>query len=369
MKPTKYMVALAVAALISACGGGSEPAPVTPQLAMQAVKAHAAVIRKQQPNKTTEEYAEDLMAFAEENFPQYFPPGPATSTLAPFQYRYYSQTNSYLGVTMFAAGPFAGESVYIVGDPFGNSLANPINVGPMSKFIDTTGGNNGGNNGGGGGGTGNGCFDLALHDTQGATININYAYSGSITGTVQENTTIGAMTTFESQSARAINVNITGSAGAANLTTSGTAYTLKVNDTTVRRFGSEFSSQSAAGPFTLTTNIKTVNSPPTDDASSGLALGQSLVVTDKGSATTTMSGMQGLPGPTTTNFDTSTTVTYVLREQVAVNAGTYEACKYTSQVGQNPVVTTWFQVGTGVPLKIVSQDLTIQANSFTVTRP
>ncbi|MBI5278565.1 MAG: hypothetical protein HY854_19160 [Burkholderiales bacterium] len=368
LKTGKHLTALAIAALLAACGGGSEPEPMTPQMAVQKLQAKIAVIRAQAP-VPIDEQAEQLLDFAESLLPQFFPPTQPTLTFPPFKFRAYSTAfgTIYLGVATSTSGPYVEGHVYVVGAPFGSTLANPLDVGPLTNYITPTSGGGGG----GGGGTGNGCFDLALADTQGTVIDVNYQYSGLLSGTSHVVTTVGGMTTFEGQAARSTAVVTTASASLAGVSASGNAYSLREGDN-MRHFGSEFASTvSYQGVFTANMTIKSVYSPSYLDTTYTLALGQSVTLNQSGTAYTTISGAPFPIPPTTTPINMSVTHTYVARENVSALGKTLEACKYTTQAsGDSNLTTTWYALPKGIPVKIVSTTSqgtqTIEATTATV---
>lgn len=343
------LAVIAAAAVLAACGGGSEPQAVTPQAAMKAIQAKAEQLRAEQV--PVADAAKQLMNFAEQTFPGLFPPGPADAFAEIFHFRYYPSTNNYLGVSSMTTGPFVASNVYIVGSSFGNTLANPIDMGPLTNYVTPT------TPGGGGGGTGNGCFDLSLADTQGTKLETNYNYSGAINGDVQQVTTVGGMVMFEGTMRReTTNVTSGGVGPAAALNVSAKAYQARTGDAEMTLYGAIADSSISASGITTNTSIKTVYNPPYVDSISGLALGASASLTQSGTAFTSIT-FTGLPLPPQNSqaaINATTTHTYVSRESVTVPAGTFNACKYTAQSGNNPVTTTWYVVGKGVPVKITS---------------
>jgi len=66
---------------------------------------------------------EQLMDWAERKYPDLFPGHSSTMMAAPYLYRYYPQTQNYIGVD--------GQDVYVLGPISGNSL---LGVGSMSGF-------------------------------------------------------------------------------------------------------------------------------------------------------------------------------------------------------------------------------------------
>jgi hypothetical protein len=358
-------VAIAAAALIAGCGGGSDTQGLdaAPQAALSATPQAAVLLPG--TSVTPEEAARQLMDYAETTFPSLFPGHPTTGSLPPFSYRAYPG-GIYLGVVVAEGTPYAYGHVYVVGI-LGGTLAAPRDVGALTSFITPVV-----SGGGGGAGSSNGCFDLSLAETQGTHSVIGYTYSGAITGTEIVDSTVGAMTTFEGQSARQSALITTGSHTAAGQTvainTNGTTYSARTGDGQMTQYGLQTVASGSAGGITFTTTIKTVYSPPFVDNQYSLALGSSITQTLAGTATTTIhTGV--VPDQVTTSAipaSTSTT-TYVGQEQVSVIAGTYSACKYqVTTPGSSDVTTSWFIVGKGIPVKTTisgSVSQTIEANS------
>lgn len=145
------LLAAALSATLSACGGGDERAELTPAAAAPTAQAAASALatagsaRRQAlaSTATTADAppslvlhdplaaANQLMDFAVANFPQYFAGPAATNWLAPFAFRHYPNTGVYLGVVL-QDGPYVRNGVYVMGGAFGN---NPVHVGAVSDFI------------------------------------------------------------------------------------------------------------------------------------------------------------------------------------------------------------------------------------------
>jgi hypothetical protein len=340
MKAVKHCLAIAVVSLVAACGGGEQSASITPQGAMAALKqsAQAAPLRA----ATSEAAAEVLFAYAEANLGAYFPGPQTTQTYGPFRFRYYPATNVYLGVVVTDGQGYNLGHVYVA-NMAGGTLANPFDAGALTNYVTISGG------GTGGGGTGNGCFDLALMDTLGTHIVLGYQYSGALSGTIQSDTTVGAMTTFEGHSARE---SVTLTSG----TVSSQGQTVPMDGTTKSYTSLSGDAVTTYGMLSNTTsagvqvNGKIVNSPPTVSTYYNLAQGASTTETSSGVTTWTYS-IAGVP-PQTINFSTSTTYTFVGTESVTVPAGTYAACKYTvKESTDNYTVTNWFIQGKGIHIK------------------
>jgi hypothetical protein len=117
--------------LLASCGGG-ESEYVSPEGAIKSLRVQAALING--TNVSATDAATQLMDFAENSFSEYFPERQTNSTDSDFVYRYYPATQVYLGVAL-SPSPYIQGNVYVVGPPFGNTLVNPQNVGPITKFI------------------------------------------------------------------------------------------------------------------------------------------------------------------------------------------------------------------------------------------
>ncbi|MDB5870891.1 MAG: hypothetical protein JWQ07_333 [Ramlibacter sp.] len=82
------------------------------------------------------------MNFGEAGYSQYFPSHqPTQSSYPPFLFRYYSATNTYLGVVVQPSNTYTASGVYVMGGAFGGS---PMYVGQLGEFVfawDTAGAN------------------------------------------------------------------------------------------------------------------------------------------------------------------------------------------------------------------------------------
>ena len=359
----KYLAAAALATLLAACGGGdsTQSASVSPQAVASAMRAGRALLPMAAATPT--EAANQLMDAAETAYPQYFPSHQATQSFAPFLFRYYPQTGIYLGVVVTANSFYTLNGVYAAGTPFGG-LDNPTFIGLLTDFITPVGS--------GGGGTANGCFDLALADTQGTHIVVGYTYSGNVTGTQSVDTTIGGLTTFEGNTARETTILTTGTNTAqgqtVSINTTGKSYTARTGDAEMTQYGHSSAFSTTSSGFTFNTTIRTVLSPPYVDRMYSLAVGESATATMSGSATTTMSGIPGVPDQVnTSSFSSTSTTRYVGQESVTVPAGTFNACKFeTTTSGSADVNTSWFVVGKGVHVKSTYPGQAIEATSATI---
>jgi hypothetical protein len=79
-----------------------------------------------------QEAARQLLDYAESAYAGLFPGHPATQQLAPFHYRYYAATNTYLGVAVQSDSQYVLNGVYGLGGPFGSQITF---LGMVTDFI------------------------------------------------------------------------------------------------------------------------------------------------------------------------------------------------------------------------------------------
>jgi hypothetical protein len=134
-KSRQVVLWLLCAVALVACGGGDQPGiSAAPQAAAATLRALSADLVA--GSATPQQAADQLMNFAEANFPQYFPSHKATLSSDPFVYRYYPETGTYLGVVVASGSPYQLGGVYVLGGNFGSA---PYYVGPLASFITPTG--------------------------------------------------------------------------------------------------------------------------------------------------------------------------------------------------------------------------------------
>jgi hypothetical protein len=346
----KHLLAVAVAGFIAGCGGGSDTLGVDSSQAPQRVGAQATLLPG--TSVTPDEAARQLFDFAEATFPGLFPGHPSTGTLGPFAFRPYP-AGIFLGVVVSENAVYNYGHVYVVG-LFGGTLASPFDLGPLTNFITPVDPGVGG----GGGGSGNGCYDLALFDTQGTHLEIAYQYTGSVTGTQNMDTLVGAMTTFQGQSARETTVVTSGTNFAQGLQVDGTFtgrnYAKRTGDAEITQYGSTFSGTGTSPGFgSATLNFTSVFNPAFVDQQYSLAVGQTFNASQTIGTTGSVSS-GGFSFPLDSTSTQSYAITYVGQEQVSVPAGTYSACKLQTTTTAGADVTTqtsWLIVGKGIPVK------------------
>lgn len=134
--PLKWALTAVAVATLAACGGGSTvevgvdlaasapPSAAAPRESALAVSTGGTV--------SPEEAARQLMDYGQSQFPAFFPGQAATTTLAPFVYRYFAPTGTYLGVVVQAGTSYPLGGVYVMGGSFGTA---PTYVGQLTDFI------------------------------------------------------------------------------------------------------------------------------------------------------------------------------------------------------------------------------------------
>jgi len=140
---------LSLAAALSACGGGAEaPEPAAPaaaqppasDLARQAADAQrrrASGLQVQQAAlPSLEMQAEQLLDFAEQQYPQLFPGRSPTRLSGPFNYRHYPASGIYLGIVVGASAEYQAQGVYLMGGSYGDK---PVFAGTLPEFLDSDG--------------------------------------------------------------------------------------------------------------------------------------------------------------------------------------------------------------------------------------
>lgn len=346
MKFKNTLLAVAVAAALAACGGGTDRIETaTPAGTASALRAQAQALRS--AGVSPEEAARQLMDAAESApaYRQYFPSPRPTQSLPPFAFRFYPETGVYLGVVVTAGMGYEVGSVYVMGGPFGNS---PLSQGVVTNYITpvapmpTTPPP---------AGASNGCFDQALLDTQGTRLTVSYSYSGAMTGTQTVDATVGGLVTFNGYQARET-VSTTTSSMQGGFTITAKVYTARNGDV-VTQYGMT-TEASAMAPA-----MRTVYTPPYEDRMAVLALGESHTATQNTTYTYLVNGTEN-----SSSYSSSYTATYLGVEPVTVAAGTYEACKFEVTSGPtSPATTNWYVRGKGFHVKSVTGNQVMEATS------
>lgn len=344
MIAAKKLPTLALMALLAGCGGGDV------EFTRTSTGITISSLRGAGPASplavTRESAAEQLLDAAEARYPDLFPSHQPTQSFAPFLYRYYPQTGIHVGVVV-SVGGYPLDAVYVAGGPFG-TIAQPTYVGMLTDFITPV--EPGGNNG---------CFDLALMETEGTHAEIGYLYSGMLTGNEFSVTTVGGLTAFEGSQAREIttvsNGAFFGDGQSFTMDTVGRTYSLRTGPAQMTNYGFDTTSTIRVDPFVFSTGMKMVYQPPFIDASYSLAPGASWTGTQTGTATMTYHGPFGEEEIYTIPLMIATTIRYVGREQVSVPAGTYDACRFEVTSSDTPDVDTqWVVYGKGFAVQTLS---------------
>lgn len=108
----------AVAVAASGCGGGSDGGAVDAQALRDARPLAAPTERAANLGYTTVT-ADDLLNWAEQAYPQFFPGRQANQAWAPYIYRYYPSTGNYVGLD--------GDKVFILG-PVSEGLLRQVGI-------------------------------------------------------------------------------------------------------------------------------------------------------------------------------------------------------------------------------------------------
>lgn len=363
MKTTHFrtsLLALAAAALISACGGGDEASDGATAFAgrMRAAAVPTGVATTTAATATTVT-ATMVLDWAEFKFPDLFPKAIAIN-YDPVVYEGVTYTareyrgawgSRYLGVTpdgrIFGLGDFTNNALQQFDDiPTWSAqiLADQCNVYPGSCGNPPAG-------------PLNECVDPAAATLPtGLHIKLIYETIGNeFTGEQTSESVINGPDTFKGQSAIKITTTSNGTAVAQGFT--------MTTSTTVESFeqiGGDGVTLTLGAMTDVTTNFvgvpfppsraraETVYDPPRRNLEFHIALGETGSVT----ATSTTTTFEPVSGQTTTT-DTDT-FTFEAKEEVTVPAGTYLACRYRMPGDNaNSHTTTWYMVGKGVPVKTV----------------
>jgi len=339
------LMALVASMGLAACGGGPD---ATSNATRAAPSAHPlAAVRAQAAAGASA--ADQLMDFAEASFKQYFPTHQVTQSLPPFAYRCYAQTGVCLGVVVSSDPAYVTNGVYVLGGPFGSK---PLYVGVVSDFITVARTDPGP----GPGTASNGCVDLALYETEGTRIEVNYRISGADSGTVNQTIDVGGLTSFEGHQARAVTTTTRGSSAEGAVLDTSVSYVRRTGDAENTEYGYTDTMAITSGGNSVTISSRTVWSPPVIERFFGLAVGQSYTTTYSGTTTQTTRGMPGVSEAPETSTDTSTTtMRYVGRQTITVPAGTYQTCRFDSTYGSAAGSDSeWRIVGSGIVVKTIS---------------
>lgn len=342
------------AALLVGCGGGDAPQDRATAFVAEIAQRGAGVTRER-PAAVQPVSVDELLDWAEYQFPSLFPKGPQSFPLfydgVNYTVRGYPNGN-YLGVTpdgrIFGLGPFNGNvltqyetidfwSAQVVADRckvYPGLCGGPVTgfnecIGPEWVTLPTG-------------------FRMALTFVD--------ADDGSFE--VSLDTVVDGPATFEGRSA-------------VQSTTRGSSTAVEGSErSVVSTFESRVFEQNVAGgvPLTLgsldvvttpeivipglppfpgtTTRTRTSYDPPTQATEFTLQPGQSITRTERG----TTVDLDGTQSPS--SFAYTITYTYELRESITVAGKRFDTCRYRiADASEGAVTTVWYVVGKGVPVR------------------
>lgn len=362
----RALITVTVTMLLAACGGSRETTSATPQEAVTVLRARA--LAAAATAVSPEEAARQLLDFAESQFPQYFPSSQATAALAPFVYRYYSQTGIYVGVVITSGQGYNYLGVYVMGGPFGTQ---PVFVGPLASFITPVEPATGP----GPTGVSNGCYDqqLAYADTPGTRYVITERSDAAMFQDSTYDWRVIGPTTFEGHAVTdsvmsyvqghypegipeavlkgAVGHLYTRRTGPAEITYYGELNTVNWTET--------FNTAGISYTTTTSSHSKMVYTPPWVSQEASLPLGGSLqrvaISRTVSSSTTTTGGITVPPivvGPIESVYEDRPRATFVRRERITVPAGTFDACVFEHTYPGSPPGLIWVADGKGFQLKM-----------------
>ncbi|WP_088279766.1 hypothetical protein [Ideonella sp. A 288] len=281
--------------------------------------------------------------WAEWQYPDLFPKGPANVTLDYLGVRYTVRTyrnGNNLGITsaggIYGLGVFTNQQLVsfgIIANYESLVRADRCSVYPGSCDI-------------GGGTTLNECQPLSTTSlVTGTRVRAEYEFTGLTSGTQVMDSRVDGPTTYNGQSAVQISSTLTGNlTGIGTLTSSDRSFVQAADGGLVRTLGDE-------GTATLnglvTAASRSVYDPPVLNKEFTLARGGVLTQTVSGTTTPTQ------PAGPATRFSSTTVYTFVARESISVLGKTYDTCRYVERAeGSQASTTSWYHVGTGIPVRI-----------------
>jgi hypothetical protein len=351
-------LALATAALLSACGGGGTENADARQFAGQIARMHpmsAADREAPQALTISQVDAKALFDWAEYKLPTLFPKGPQNLPPLVFDGAVYTvrayPNGNFLGLrsdgAVFGLGPFTGNVL----TPFGRLAdyaaavvaeqcqVNPASCGPSNEPT----------------GPVNECtMPAAMALTPGNRLILNYiSYTtspASLTGEYSLDGIVVGAATFEGQSAIRLDSTIrgTGTEFGVTGTFEGTNknYSQVAQNGLTRELGGESETTFSGAGQSFQTRSKFVINAGGLNSEFALQLGQSF----SKQVTITTTTLAPFPsGPTTGS--TTETITFEAKESVAVQAGTFSTCRYRETSSEGTSTLNWFIVGKGVLVK------------------
>lgn len=381
------VIATVLLAQLAACGAGSDESKPLASSNLASGGAHvlaASLAASKVGSIAPDQAAIQLMDFAEEMYPAYFPAHASNQTFGPFLYRAYPN-GELLGVVIGTDPKYALGGVYVAGGEFGNE---PVHVGPLENFITPVDPSPGSTSGG------NGCFDLAMLNTEGSNSRIAYRYihlpSSTNEGTYTYEWRVGRIVPFQGKLARVATTRRTGRLTVSGMTeqvhtSTEYSYFRRTGTSEITRYGDvtiDEGDRDATSTFIW--KYKEIPGSPWLDQRYNIALGTELRVTSV--ADLFVDSELRIDGHTVDTQhgefihdpfvgERSHSIRYERRETVTVPAGTFEACRFsTSGRGNhfNPGTywtepgTYWIIVGKGLLIKASDGYLVQEATSISL---
>lgn len=354
---SRTVLALAVVALVAACGGQST-APMSAQ-------EFAAAIRPDAPRSdrlralavgsgSTAAAAvtitnDQLFQWARLTYPDLFPGTPTTLTV-PYEGKVFDvrafPNGNYLGVSggvAYGLGSFTGGNLQDFGavQTFADMVCSKVNCTPTG--------------GGGGGGTGslNGCtqgFSEAMRT--GNTYRVVYLSSVLVTpastGEYTIDGVVNGSAAFEGTSATKVTTTTRGSQFGVSVDATVLSYHTSTGNDLTRTLGTEVTATIQGFPATIRA-VFTAPASVNDEFT--LGLGTSLTKTETATTSTVVQGLP-FPIPPTTNTSSSTH-TFEARESVTVQGRSWDTCRYRTTSPDSPGYTLeWYIFGKGLAAKV-----------------
>lgn len=187
---------------------------------------------------------------------------------------------------------------------------------------------------------------------------LDYAITGSATGSTRTNGTVTGGKTYNGQSGllEFFQDQTTTYTAPATLASAGTVPTqsrfyFSENGSVINEYGGTAAVNTTVSGIAITSTTTVTYNPAKVNRRFTLAAGAS----SSSSTTVSSSTTTNFGGAPATSSTESTTVTYVGQESVTVPAGTFTACKFTVRDQAGAENTEWHGKGNGAPLKLTSK--------------
>lgn len=351
------LIAPLLAVLLAAGGSRAGAAPDAAPALGRPVPVAAA------PAVSLHEAARQLLDHGEAAFPTFFPGHARSQLSAPFVYRHYPPTGTYLGVVVQDEPGYRLGDVFVMGGPFG---AQPVAVGPLAAFITPA------ERGSGPSARSNGCHDRLLEraDVPGARHVIVYQGDGLPGGFMTVDTRVIGPASFEGQSV-VESLLLVGPGAAIDGLAPGEGVTQtrlflrRTGPAELSQHGlvSNLTASSTIGGLETTTAYSGTQTftPPLPELPHSVALGDSATVsTTTHLRTSVVTSSPPLPPSQqsqSSDSDDSFTVRFLRRETLSVPAGRFDACVFeATTTASAAVVTTWVADGQGFTLRTLTVD-------------